>query len=124
MHARIGDRVEPMPELAVQIIEVAEGAAEEEVLPDIAERPLDLALRLRPIGPAGARLEAVMAGEIEERAIVNHEPVQILADDRGLHAVVEDLAGNAADRLESGDMTAQDACRSWCTTKRAQISRE
>jgi DDE superfamily endonuclease len=49
-----------------------------------------------------------LAGEIEERAIVDHEPVQIPADDRGLHAVVEDFAGNAADRLQSGDMTAQD----------------
>ena len=62
MHARIGNRAEPMPQLTVQIFEVAEGAGEEEVLPDIAEWPLDLALRLRPVGSAGARLEAVMAG--------------------------------------------------------------
>jgi hypothetical protein len=33
----------------------------------------------------------------------------ILADDRGLHAIIEDLTRCAADRLESGDMTAQDA---------------
>ena len=53
MHARIGNRAEPMPQLTVQIFEVAEGAGEEEVLPDIAERPLNLAFGLRPIGPAG-----------------------------------------------------------------------
>jgi hypothetical protein len=40
VHGRIGDRIEPMTELLVQI--VAEGAAEEEVLADAAERPLDL----------------------------------------------------------------------------------
>jgi hypothetical protein len=38
--AGIGDRVEPVPELKVEIIEIAEGAAEEEVLADVAERPL------------------------------------------------------------------------------------
>ena len=107
MHARIGNRVEPMPQLTIQIFEIAEGAGEKEVLPDIAERPLDLAFRLCPVGPAGARLEAVMAAQIEERAIVNHAPVQVLADHRGLHAVVEDFAGNPADRLKRGDMTAQ-----------------
>ena len=44
-----------------------------------------------------------MAAQIEERAIVNHAPVQVLADHRGLHAVVEDFAGNPADRLKRGD---------------------
>ena len=39
MHARIGDGVQPMTELVVQIVEVAERAAEEEVLADVAERP-------------------------------------------------------------------------------------
>ena len=42
----IGDRVEPAPELSVEIIEVAERAAKKEVLVNIPERPLDLALRL------------------------------------------------------------------------------
>ena len=40
--ARIGDSVEPTPELAIQIIEVAERAAAKEVFPDVAERALDL----------------------------------------------------------------------------------
>ena len=53
MNARIGDRIQPMAELTVQIVEVAESPAEEEVLPDIAERALDLALGLGPIGPPG-----------------------------------------------------------------------
>ena len=34
MHARIGDRIEPMTELLVQVVEVAENAAEEGVLAD------------------------------------------------------------------------------------------
>src|SRR5260221_9736061 len=40
---RISDRIEPMPQLGVQIIEIAERAGEEEVPADIPIRPLDLA---------------------------------------------------------------------------------
>jgi len=42
--ASVGDGVEPLDQLGVEIVEVAEDAAEEEVLADVAERPLDLPL--------------------------------------------------------------------------------
>ena len=42
MPARVGNRIEP--ELRIQIVEVAERAAEEEVFPDVAERALHFAL--------------------------------------------------------------------------------
>ena len=103
----IGDRVEPVPELTVEIIEIAERAAEEEVLADVAERPLHFALGLGPIGPAGFRLEPVVPGEIEETAVVNHETVDILTDDCSLHAVIEDLARRPADRLQRSDVAAE-----------------
>jgi hypothetical protein len=51
MHPKIGDRIQPMTELIVEVVEIAEGAAEEEVLADIAKWPLDLALCFRPIWP-------------------------------------------------------------------------
>ncbi len=53
-----------------------------------------------------------MAGEIDKRAIIDDEAVSVFADDRCLHPIVEDFVRRAADRLESGDMTAQDALRS------------
>lgn len=53
VHPGIGDLVEPLAELSIEIIAVAEAAAEEEVLADIAERPLDLALGLGTIRLAG-----------------------------------------------------------------------
>ena len=43
---RVGDRVEPVAQLGVQVVEVLERAGEEEVLADVAVRPLDLALGL------------------------------------------------------------------------------
>ena len=63
MHAHIGNLVEPLSQLLVEIVEVAEEAAEEEVLADVAERPLDLALRLGPIRLARLRQVAVVAGD-------------------------------------------------------------
>jgi hypothetical protein len=42
--ADIGDGIEPVDQLSVEIVEIAEVAAEEEVLADMAERPLDLPL--------------------------------------------------------------------------------
>ena len=44
VHPRVGDRVEPVAQLGVQVVEVPERAGEEEVLADVAVRPLDLAL--------------------------------------------------------------------------------
>jgi hypothetical protein len=41
----IGDVVEPTAELSVEIVEVAERTAEEEVLANVAERPFNFARR-------------------------------------------------------------------------------
>jgi hypothetical protein len=46
--------------LLVQVVEIAEGAGQEEVLADIAERSLDLALGFGAIRSAGSGLEAIM----------------------------------------------------------------
>ena len=55
VNARIGHLGTPRLELGVQIIHVPEASRQEEVLADIAERPLDLALRFRAIWPASPR---------------------------------------------------------------------
>lgn len=73
----------------------------------IPEGPLHLALRLGPIGTAGLGQEAVMMREITERAVVDHLAVDILADYRRFHAIIEDLARHAAERFERRLMTGQ-----------------
>src|SRR6202021_787179 len=105
--AHVGDGIEPVDELSVEVVEAAKAAAKKEVLTDIAERPLDLPLRLGPIGSAGAGLKAIMMRQREQRAVVDDVALIVLAGHRGLHAVVEDLDRHAADRLEGLDMTAQ-----------------
>lgn len=62
MQARIGELGAPRLELAIEVAQAPEAAGQEEVLADIAERPLDLAFGLRPIGAAGSRHRAVVAG--------------------------------------------------------------
>jgi len=44
MLSRTGDSAQPVPQLGAQIVEIAKRAGQEEVLSDIMERPLDLAL--------------------------------------------------------------------------------
>jgi len=44
VNADVGHGIEPGDELSVEVVEVAEAAAEKEVLADIAERPLDFPL--------------------------------------------------------------------------------
>ena len=70
MEPRICYGIEPMLKLAVEIVQVAERAAEEKVFADVSERSLDLSFRLRPIGATGPRLEAKVSGEIDEGAII------------------------------------------------------
>src|SRR6266576_1904678 len=105
--ADVGDGTEPVDELSVEVIEVAKAATKKEVLADIAERPLDLPFCLGSIGSAGARLEAIMLRQREQRTVVGDVALVVLAGHRGFHAVIKDLDRHAADRVEGLDMTAQ-----------------
>jgi hypothetical protein len=96
-----------MLQLGVQVVEVLERAGEEEVLADVAVRPLHLAFGLGPVGPAGLRMIAVVAGEVDERPVVDDVALCVLTGDRGLHPVVEDLARHAAKRREGGQVAAE-----------------
>ena len=103
----VGDGVEPADQLSVEIVEIAEAAAEEEVVADLAERPLDLPLGLCPVWSAGGGLEAIMLRQRQQRSNVDDVTGIILAGHRRFHAVVEDLDRHAAEGGERLDVTAQ-----------------
>ena len=107
VQATVSDLVEPLGELSIQVVEVAEGPGQEEVLADVTERPLDLALGFGPVGAAGLGQVAVMARQGEELVVVDDAALVDLAEHGGAHAVVEDLLGHAAEGLEGGDVAAQ-----------------
>jgi hypothetical protein len=67
VNTRIGDLAKPVTELEVEIIEIAERAAHEEVFTDVAEWPIDLAFGFGSIGAAGFWQKAIMASELAER---------------------------------------------------------
>ena len=48
-----------------------------------------------------------MPSEVEKGAVVDHKTIRVFPDHRGLHAVVENLAWRSTDRLERGDVAAQ-----------------
>jgi hypothetical protein len=79
MQPDVSDRVEPILQLSLQIVAVAERPRQEEILADVAERPLHPALRLGPVGPAGAGMEAIVLGQSQVRAIVGDVILAVLA---------------------------------------------
>jgi hypothetical protein len=107
MQPDVGDRDEPVIELAIEVIEIAERAGQEEVVADVVERPLHLALGLGPIRSASSRDEAVVLTERDQRTVVDDVAFDILAGHCRLHAVVENLDWYSADGGEGQHVTAQ-----------------
>jgi len=59
VHAHVGDGRQPIVELDIEVVEIAEAARKEEVLPDIAERPLEFSMpTIREYSPPSDRFEA------------------------------------------------------------------
>lgn len=113
VHAHIGDAIQPLLALLIEVGIMQKGAAVDEVAAHVANRAFHLALGLRAIGTTGARPEAPVGGEAEELEIVDQraafEP-QVAGDHR-LHLIEEQLLGHAA---EIGERVLQAADRmSW-----------
>ena len=56
VYARIGHHIQPLAQLSIQVVEIAERAGEEEILADIAIGSLDLSLCFGPIRSAPGKL--------------------------------------------------------------------
>ena len=78
----VGDGIAPVRRLGVEVVVADKRAPVEEALPTIANRPLDFALRLRPIRPTGARAKAPVLSKAQELGI-HHEPARVRAPIRG-----------------------------------------
>jgi hypothetical protein len=108
MRAPVGDVIQPLMKLRVEVIEIAEAATEKEVFAHIAERAFHFALGPRPVRSAGFRLVMIVFGEAAQGGIVDDVAVRdILAAEHSPHTVVEDLGRHAAKCLESGGVAAQ-----------------
>ena len=109
MAAHIGHRIEPVTKLPIHVINVLETACHEEVSTDIAIGTLDLALSLGPVRLAGTRQETVMGPASQQLGVVDDAFARVcFPQNRGLHAVVQNLAWHAAEMGKRFHVTAQD----------------
>ena len=89
----VGFRLKPMKGLGVEIVVRREGAPVEEALPEVADRPLHLALGLSPIGSARSDPEVSVVCVAHELRVLDEGAIivsTVLDDDR-LHLVEQKL---------------------------------
>jgi len=94
--------VQPRVGLIGQVAVAEELPAVEEVLPQVADRPLDLALGLGPVRPAGADAEAPVSGEPQELGVLD-QPLTLVTQvlgDHARHLVEEQLPRYAAEEAK------------------------
>jgi hypothetical protein len=104
VHPGIGLLPEPLLGELIEVGPALEGAvADEEMVLDVADVALVLALGLGPRRATGPRAEAVVAGQIEEPGMELDGAPAPMGDDGGLLIVHPDLAGHAAEPLEGPD---------------------
>ena len=96
----IGDGGEPIVELRVEVVEIAEAASQEETA-------VLACSWFWPGGPTSSRIETIVPAERNQRTIIDDAPVGILDGQRRLHAVVENLKRHPADGAEGLHVTAQ-----------------
>ena len=91
--AHIGFRLKPMKGLRVEIVVRREGAPVEEALPEVADRPLHLALGLSPIGSARSDPEVPVVGVAHELRVLDEGTIVVstVLDDDRLHLVEQKL---------------------------------
>ena len=112
MHAHIRHPLEPELSLVIKIRIVQERAAVDEIAPEIADRALDFAFRLRAIGTTGAWREAPVMREAKKLRIA-HERAAFqpqVSCDHGLHLIEEQLLWHAAE-IAKGVLEARDQRR-------------
>ena len=99
VHPHIGDVVEPLPALLIEIRIIGKRPPVDEIVAEVAHGTLDLALGLRAVRPTRARREAPVVREAEKLEIA-HERATLqpqVARDHRLHLIEEQLLRDAAE---------------------------
>ena len=90
---KVGNLDLPERQLPIEVVEVGEAAAGDEVAFDVFHAGLDLALGLGPVGPTQPRRETPVVGEGGEGGVEFRLALAVLvgrrAEDDGAHAIVE-----------------------------------
>src|SRR5205807_8306790 len=96
------DGGQPVEGLGIEVGVAREAAAIEEALAHVANGPLDFALGLGAVRPAGADAEAPVGGEAQELGILDDAPAlgTVIVDDHGLQLIEEQLGRDTAEEVE------------------------
>ena len=104
----VRDRVPPLDELGVQIVQIAERAGPEEAVPEVANGPLHAAFLVAARRGAGPRDEVRVAAELQE-ARVKADRVPLPLQDRAAEVIVEHGPRHPAKRRERLHVAAEEA---------------
>src|SRR3954452_2976865 len=107
MQALIGDLGQPLPDLAIDIVEIGELAQGPEVLAEITDGTFDLAFFPTTGRVAGPRVKTIFASEAE-KAWKKTDQASVMLGNRSGEIVVNDLARNAAQSGEGVNVTANE----------------
>ena len=107
--AHVGHRVEPLAGDRVEVAEVGDLEAGQQVLLDVAHAGLDAPLLVPGADVAGGDLEPVVAGEVDMAGIEHRRLAAQAAQHRGLEVVDHDPRRHpAAERLEGVHVAAEE----------------
>jgi hypothetical protein len=102
--ARVGFLPEPLLGELIEMGPALEGpVVDEEVVLNVADVALVLALGLGACRAAGPRPKAVVAGQVQESGMELDRAAAPMGDDGGLLIVDQDLARDAAEPLDGSD---------------------
>ena len=97
----------PLVGLVIEVVDVVEVAGVEEAIADKSDNPFDSPLLIASRGRDGARLEAVMGGEFEQRGM-EPDGVGTAFEHDAFHVVVEHDFGPTPERTERLDVAADE----------------
>ena len=118
--APIGSQaVAPSLGLGIEVVEIDERAGGKEAVADITDGALDSALLIAARDGDGARLEAVVSGELEQRG-VKADGIALALEHDALEIVVEEDPWQPVPGGEGADMAAQEALQA-CIEEEAEI---
>ena len=103
----MGDALDPVGELLVEVVDGGEPARGEEAVAQVLDRALHLALLVAAVRRARHRREVIVPGALEDLRV----EADVLADafdDDALEVVVEDPPRHAAEPLECQGVAAQE----------------
>src|SRR5947209_6404020 len=105
MLALIGNFLQPLSRLSIDVREIGEGTQRPEVLANITDGAFDLAFFPGRPNVTGSRYETAFARKSEEARIEANQIAVVLGDSRG-QIVEPDFAAHSAEVLKSVDVAA------------------